>query len=179
LVPFKFMTWHSRSQLMLSQWLLVTCTLLPPRCAVMDEGVFNCTTKIGERWAAVRQRSRGTNTIALTLPYRPLVSKLRIPTRLKKVQQQLGPAARVVVGWSTERRLQSYLHVQWPQGDAVTNTDGHEGRQGEGLPTGRASTLEAQGVVPSSPLPRAHNACIQQAKWDSGVAWQATPRRHT
>ena len=81
-----------------------------------------------------RQRSRGINTIALTLPYRPLVSKLRIPTRLKKVQQQLGPATRVVVGWSTERRLQCYLHVQWPQGDAVTNTDGHhdEGRQEEG-----------------------------------------------
>ncbi len=56
MVPVKFMTWHSRSQLMLSQWLLVTCTLLPPRCAVMDVGVFNCTTKIGERWAAVRRR---------------------------------------------------------------------------------------------------------------------------
>ena len=77
-----------------------------------------------------KQKSKGrngpTSTIALTLPYRPLVAKLRIPARLNKIQRQLGPAVRLVVGWKAERRLQDYLQLQWPQAD-IKGTPGAEG----------------------------------------------------
>jgi hypothetical protein len=78
----------------------------------------------------VRRKPSGANprgkraVLALTLPYRPLVTKLRIPHRLHKIQRQLGPSIKLVVGWQSERRLQSYLGLHWPQADG--NSDPEE-----------------------------------------------------
>jgi hypothetical protein len=67
-------------------------------------------------------------TIALTLTYRPLVAKLGVQNMLRPLQQGLGKKVKLLVGWRSDKNLQSRLGLQWPRcadpqnnGDATDN----------------------------------------------------------